>query len=120
MCIIGVQAESADQTVPPPVFSWDKTDRSDAKDFVYKDLKAQNKVKPPGSVCILLSFSMCLSSPYQAPRLWRRSIQGQQFIIDSCEVGQDQGCSWGNYEYSSFTVAHHYNNCGAELQHLSL
>jgi len=59
MCISGVQAESTDQTGPPPVFSWDKADRPDAKDFAYKDLTGQSKVKSPGSAFIVLSFSKC-------------------------------------------------------------
>ena len=87
MCIIGVQAECSDQTVPPPVFSWDRADRSDAKDFAYKDLTGQSKVKPPGSACLVSSFRY--NSPYQAARVCCRSIQGQQFIVDNCEVGRD-------------------------------
>lgn len=45
-----VQTGPPEQTDPPKVFSWDKSDRPDAKDFVFKDLKSECKVKAPGSV----------------------------------------------------------------------
>ncbi|KAL0045459.1 hypothetical protein WJX82_007249 [Trebouxia sp. C0006] len=77
-----VEAESSDQTVPTPVFSWDRADRSDAKDFVYKNLTGQSKVKPPGS------------------------IQGQQFIIDSCE-----NCSIYLFDNSASVNIDDCNNC---------
>ncbi|KAA6429949.1 MAG: protein XRP2, partial [Trebouxia sp. A1-2] len=77
-----VEAESPDQTVPPQAFSWDRADRSDAKDFVYKDLMGQTKVKPPGS------------------------IQGQQFIVDSCE-----NCSIYLFDNSASVNIDDCNNC---------
>lgn len=84
-----MQADPPEDKSSETTFSWDKTERPDVNDFIYQNLKDQSKVKPPGSGQNLQDswrHAFTGAIPFDLPGATCRSIQGQQFVIENCQV----------------------------------